>query len=163
MKYQLRNLCVIIARLLLDLAMRRLDHDLEVFKNLLLMCSALREMQEIHFSLFFQLSNPKNFSTMYKANIDFRRGREKGRLDGKFEVHVITWGYVLQFSFCSIHLRLGAKDVSPQETMAVTNSKFLSKGLFLAKEIRSEQPKRTEKLSDSNCFLIAKHHKHFFF
>lgn len=73
------------------------------------------------------------------------------------------WGYVPQFSFCFIHLRLGAKDVSPQETMAVTNSKFLSKGLFLAKEIRSEQPKRTEKFQTVIAFLLPKTASIFFF
>lgn len=159
MKCQLRNLCVIIAKLLLDLVM----HRSEAFKNLLLMGSAFRKMEEIYFSLFFQLSNPKNSNIVCKANIEFRRGREKGRLDGKLETQNMTWGQVPQFSFCFIHLRLGAKDVSPQETPKVTDSKIPSKSLFLAKGIRSKQPKRTEKLLDNNCFLIAKPHKRFFF
>lgn len=41
------------------------------------MGSALRKMGEIYFSLFFQLSNPKNFNTVYKINIDFQKEKKR--------------------------------------------------------------------------------------
>lgn len=137
----------------------------ETFKNWLLMGSAFRMMENIYFSLFFHLSNPKNINTMCKTNVDFQRGKKKADWMGNLRPKIWLGGWFPQFSFCFCFCLLLHPSQTwfwrcqPPEILIVTHTKIPSKSLlFLAKAIRSRQPNRTEKLSDNTCFIIANHH-----